>query len=116
MYGVELAITVCNLSRQHAEIFHVKTKPHMAIRAAVRMSMSIPVLMEPCQVSSAKGGAFRPEDAELFVDGGVLMNYPIELFDGWWLSMDPQDAFFHRMGGPTARQAFSERFAATNPK
>ncbi|KAK0060197.1 hypothetical protein Bpfe_010384, partial [Biomphalaria pfeifferi] len=34
---------------------------------------------------------------DIFVDGGVLCNYPIHCFDGWWLSMEPEDNFLERL-------------------
>ncbi|XP_021371581.1 uncharacterized protein LOC110462082 isoform X2 [Mizuhopecten yessoensis] len=48
--GVELCVVVTNVSRMTEEYCHPKTTPHMPIRTAVRMSMSIPgwwLSMEP---------------------------------------------------------------------
>ncbi|CAH1238838.1 Hypp5643 [Branchiostoma lanceolatum] len=44
MSGIELCIVVTNLDQMTEEYCHVKTTPNMAIRKAVRMSMSIPGL------------------------------------------------------------------------
>ena len=40
--GKELAITATDITRKDATIYHVKTFPHMPIRKAIRMSVSIP--------------------------------------------------------------------------
>lgn len=59
-----------NLSRQRYEIFSHKTTPHLSIPKAARMSMSIPCFFESVEW---KG--------DVIVDGGVLNNYPIQIFD-----------------------------------
>eukprot|EP00105_Crassostrea_gigas_P044752 XP_019928900.1 PREDICTED: uncharacterized protein LOC105343303 [Crassostrea gigas] len=33
----------------------------------------------------------------LYSDGGIIMNYPISCFDGWWLSMKNEDSFLKRL-------------------
>ena len=43
---------------------------------AVRMSAGIPIYFEPCRLSDRRGRT------HLIVDGGLLSNYPIWLFDG----------------------------------
>ena len=48
-FGVELAIAVTNVTRACVEMLHVKTSPHYPIRKAVRMSMSIPLLINPAR-------------------------------------------------------------------
>lgn len=55
-----------------------------------------------------------PKDApvELYVDGGVLNNYPIDSFDGWWLSMAKEDKFFRRVMGNEGHKNYVERFGA----
>lgn len=89
-YDRELCIVVTNLNQMSTEYCHPKTTPDMAVRQAVRMSMAIP-------------GLFRAQwytnhgQTDVFVDGGVLCNYPIHCFDGWWLSMKPKDRFLKRL-------------------
>ncbi len=46
------------------------------VALAVRMSMSIPVFFEPVRVVNPKTG-----DVHVIVDGGMLSNYPVWLFD-----------------------------------
>ena len=49
LYGVELAIVVTNVSRASVELLHVKTAPNYPIRKAVRASMSLPIVLQPCR-------------------------------------------------------------------
>ncbi|KAL3832268.1 hypothetical protein ACJMK2_023928 [Sinanodonta woodiana] len=88
--GKELCIVVTNLNMMNAEYCHPKTTPNMPIRVAVRMSMAIPGLFQ----------ATNQEEygqQNYYVDGGVLCNYPINCYDGWWLSMDMKDSFLNRL-------------------
>ncbi len=66
-----LYVVTTNLTRQVAEVFSAETRPDVSVVQAVRMSMSIPLFFE----------AVRFEE-DLYVDGGVSWNYPIDLFDG----------------------------------
>ncbi|XP_800195.4 uncharacterized protein LOC582782 [Strongylocentrotus purpuratus] len=109
--GKELCIVVTNLSQMSAEYCHAKTTPNLPIRMAVRMSIAIPGLF----------GAVRSKgrtNCDVYVDGGVLCNYPIHCFDGWWLSMKPADSMLRRLqplediGRLWDRK---ERFGTTNP-
>ncbi|XP_066264786.1 uncharacterized protein [Branchiostoma lanceolatum] len=79
---VELCIVAYNVQYARELYFHVKTTPLMRVREAVRMSMSIPVAFEPYE----RGGF-------LHIDGGLVANYPVYCFDGWWLSLSPEDTF-----------------------
>ncbi|XP_062618754.1 uncharacterized protein LOC134280364 [Saccostrea cucullata] len=64
----------------------------MEIRQAVRMSSSLPVLFEHVQPMNASCGR-----KSVYIDGGMLCIYPIFCFDGWWLSMKPEDSFFRKL-------------------
>lgn len=85
-YKKELCIVVTNANTMSEEYCHVKTTPNLSIRKAVRMSMSFPVKFRP--VSYTKFG-----ENSLYVDGGLLCNYPIHCFDGWWLKQDEDTIF-----------------------
>jgi predicted acylesterase/phospholipase RssA len=96
--GRELCVPVTNVSRMSIEYCHPKTTPNMPVRVAVTVSMSLPVLMRPYRVFRTLGtgsGSWNEED--LYTDGGVLNNYPLRAFDGWWLSMRPEDTFLRRL-------------------
>ncbi|XP_022096774.1 uncharacterized protein LOC110982574 isoform X2 [Acanthaster planci] len=111
-FNKEICIVVTNVNVMDAEYCHVKTTPNMSIRMAMRMSMAIPGLF--CAVKYKRFGV---EDC--YVDGGLLCNYPIHCFDGWWLSMKPEDSFLQRLQ-PLENAAIlmqkSARFAPVNEK
>ncbi|MEI7026161.1 patatin-like phospholipase family protein [Paenibacillus sp. y28] len=67
----ELYLIGTNLSTGYSEVFSVETTPDMPIADAVRISMSIPFLF------AAPSGS----NGDIYVDGGLLNNYPIKLFD-----------------------------------
>ena len=69
--GREMYFIGTNLSTRFSEVFSFEHTPRMRIADAVRISMSIPLFFSA--VTSARG--------DCYVDGGVLDNYPIKLFD-----------------------------------
>jgi NTE family protein len=60
-----------NLSTSFSEIFSAEHTPRYCIADAVRISMSIPLFF----------ATKRSMRGDVYVDGGVLDNYPIKLFD-----------------------------------
>ena len=60
-----------NLSTRFAEVFSYEHTPRMPVADAVRISMSIPLFF----------AAKRSLRGDVYVDGGVLDNYPVKLFD-----------------------------------
>ncbi|XP_071136382.1 uncharacterized protein [Mytilus edulis] len=88
--GRELCIVVTNLNHMIEEYCHVKTTPNMPIRLAVRMSMSIPGMFQATNYT-------ENGETNTYVDGGVLCNFPIHCYDGWWLSMRQGDNFLERL-------------------
>jgi len=89
--GNELCITAVNVNMSRVEYFHPKTKPDVPIKLALRMSMSIPGVFKAVKLTNERGFT------DLYVDGGVLCNYPVHAFDGWWLSMKTEDCFLNRL-------------------
>lgn len=69
-YGKMLVITGTNLTNRSVTYFSTKEYGDMPIRLAVRISMSIPLFFKPVEYQNC-----------LYVDGGVLTNYPIRTFD-----------------------------------
>jgi len=67
----ELVITGTCLNRRETHYYTKDRNPNMSIRQAVRISMSIPLFFAAVEW---KG--------DLLVDGGVLNNYPLWVFDG----------------------------------
>ncbi len=66
----ELYVVGSNLSLQLPQVFSAEKTPTLPIWQAVRISMSIPLFF----------ASVRREE-EVYVDGGVTWNYPINLFD-----------------------------------
>jgi Predicted esterase of the alpha-beta hydrolase superfamily len=60
-----------NLSTSFSEVFSAEHTPRFCVADAVRISMSIPLFF----------AAKRSIRGDVYVDGGVLDNYPIKLFD-----------------------------------
>lgn len=99
-----LFVIATNLSRQSAAILCAETAPDLPVWKAVRMSMSIPGFFEPVSWSG-----------ELWVDGGVSWNYPIDLFEETGREVPGKPT----PGGPTLGMCLGTREAmiegATSP-
>ena len=61
-----------NLSTGFSETFSVERHPAMPLAEAMRITMSIPLFFAAVR---------RGEQSDVFVDGGVMLNYPVKLFD-----------------------------------
>jgi len=61
-----------NLSTGYAEVFSTERYSDMPLATAVRISMSIPLFF-----AAMRYGPRR----DVYVDGGVVLNYPVKLFD-----------------------------------
>ncbi|HHO53276.1 MAG TPA: hypothetical protein ENK18_20990 [Deltaproteobacteria bacterium] len=114
--GRELCVPVTNITRMCTEYCHPKTTPDMPVRLAVGMSMSLPVLMAPYRLIRVLE---ETHETDLYTDGGLLCNYPIHAYDGWWLSLAPQDTYLSRLR-PLSQMASHVhdlvRFQPSNPK
>ncbi len=67
----DIYIVGTNLSTHFSEVFSNEKTPDMPLAEAVRISMSIPIFFT----------SRRSNRGDVYVDGGVLSNYPIKLFD-----------------------------------
>ncbi|BBO71319.1 hypothetical protein DSCA_52490 [Desulfosarcina alkanivorans] len=67
----DLYVYGANLSTRFGEVFSVEHTPTTRIADAVRISMSIPLFF----------AAFRNARNDVYVDGGLLNNFPVKLFD-----------------------------------
>src|SRR5690606_5425185 len=80
----DLYVVGTNLTLQKPEIFSHETYPKMRVRDAVRISMSIPLYFRAVLLNE-KGEivhkAKKDEKVQVIVDGGILANYPIDIFD-----------------------------------
>jgi predicted acylesterase/phospholipase RssA len=65
--NIILQIGVTNLTKMNFEIFNYITKPNLPVYLAIRASVSIPIIFEPVMI-----------DGDVYTDGGVVDNLPIE--------------------------------------
>ncbi|MFD2999604.1 patatin-like phospholipase family protein [Pontibacter toksunensis] len=80
----DLYVTGTNLTDQCTVIFSHETYPNMQVKHAVRISMSVPlyyraVLLD--QQGQIVTKARRGLDVDVLIDGGVLANFPLDVFD-----------------------------------
>ncbi|EDV22531.1 uncharacterized protein TRIADDRAFT_58860 [Trichoplax adhaerens] len=117
----ELCIVSTNLNRLSADYLHAKTTPNMEIYKAVRMSMSLPFYFarmrypredyDESDISEKSCKCIRcwccccicggwekgSSRKDIYVDGGLVCNYPIHVFDGWWLSLEEKNHFVKKL-------------------
>jgi len=68
---IDLVMATTNITYLNPEYLSHINHPGMALKDAVRMSMSIPMVFNPINFQG-----------NYYVDGGVIDNYPIHVFDG----------------------------------
>ena len=79
----DLKVVASNFTKGEKKVFcydDVENKD-VIISDAIRMSMSIPGLFKPYQVYAKVDGVRCVVNAEMWEDGGVYDNYPIDCFD-----------------------------------
>ncbi len=82
----DLFVTATCLNLQSKKILSYKTYPNMKIKDAIRISMSIPMYFEAVFVDKNGGVVYHPKNKknlDIMVDGGILANFPIDLFDSF---------------------------------
>ena len=80
----DLYITGTSLNKQKAVVFSYESYPKMKVKDAVRISVSIPLYFEPVYIDSLGKTFDHPrqnQGFDMMVDGGVLENFPIHIFD-----------------------------------
>jgi NTE family protein len=68
----DLYVIGTNLSTGYAEVFSAERHASMELATAVRISMSIPLFFAAVRYGTRQ---------DVYVDGGVQLNYPVKLFD-----------------------------------
>ena len=86
----DLYVTATNLSDQKTEVFSWKTYPNMHIKTAVRASMSIPLYYRAVFIDSMGREVRQKSNVKykVFVDGGIMENYPLDIFDSSGVNME----------------------------
>ena len=74
----DLYIIGTNITKGDSIVFSFETTPNMEVAEAVRISMSVPLLFESITSTCVSDD---PSCPYVFCDGGMLYNYPINLFD-----------------------------------
>jgi NTE family protein len=80
----ELFLTGTNLTLQKMVIFCKETYPKLEIRNAVRISMGIPLFYQAVVLDAGGNVIHKKKDyskGSVMVDGGILGNFPIHVFD-----------------------------------
>lgn len=78
-------------------LFSYETTPDMEVAEAVRISMSVPLLFESVQSNCS---TLHSAPSSLYVDGGMLYNYPINLFDNFYDSRYTLGIYFQSTPRP----------------
>jgi NTE family protein len=86
----QLFIIGTNLAEKKTEIFSHENTPNLIISDAVRISLSLPVVFQPHCFYEKKGGirVKIEKNDDLYVDGGIMDNYPVWVFDSKNYSKD----------------------------
>ena len=81
----DLYTTGTNLTQQRVQVFSHETTPTMRVADAVRISMSIPLYFRAVLLDAdnrvVTGAPAPGQPVQVLVDGGLLANYPVDLFD-----------------------------------
>ena len=80
----DLYTTGTNLTLQRVQVFSYETTPHLRVADAVRISMSIPLYFRAVLLDADNQVVTTPrpgQPVQVLVDGGLLANYPLDLFD-----------------------------------
>jgi len=75
----DLYIIGTDLSYRSSRIFSYETTPDMEVAEAVRISMSIPLFFEAVKLD--EDIVPKERSTNIFCDGGLMWNYPINIFD-----------------------------------
>lgn len=83
--GVDLVITGANITKQKPAVFSKRHTPDFPVAEAVGISMNLPLLFKPVHVeANVPVGQYnsRVDDYHgMWIDGGVLNNFPLHAFD-----------------------------------
>ena len=79
----DLYVTGTDLTYQCLRVFSYETYPNMKIKDALRISMSVPLYFQPIYMKDDGSVANKKDtnNIHLMTDGGLLSNYPIQIFD-----------------------------------
>ncbi len=113
--GVDLVITGTNVSKRISRYFSVGATPDFPVVEAVSISMNIPFVFKPILINRKVANDF-PDDhiynreyQGLWVDGGMLLNFPMHAFDVYAkLILTPGDTESYQIALPPATGRITE--------
>lgn len=91
---LDINIVTCNLHTQNYKVFSASKTPGIIVSEAVRASMSIPLFFWAWQFSN-------DPTQELYVDGGTMWNYPIDIFDNGSINEETLGLYLTEIGSYT---------------
>lgn len=77
----DLFIVAYNLTTAREERFNYIDTPHVCIADAIRCSMAIPIIFYPHKIYKKLNGIRVCDNNDLYIDGGMFNNYPLDIFD-----------------------------------
>ncbi len=84
---LDLYMVGTNLSMKATAFFSYEATPMMEVAEAVRISMSVPLLFEAVKTELVDTSEQAPKN--VFCDGGMLNNYPLNIFDSFDFNPNP---------------------------
>ncbi len=84
----QLYVTATCIKNQKLLILSAETYPSMKVKDAVRISMSVPLYFEAVFIDKDGTVYKKPKntkDLDIVVDGGIIGNYPIFIFDDTYI-------------------------------
>ena len=84
--------TGTNVTKQRLQIFSWEQTPSMQLKTAIHISGCIPVYYKPVAIDSAWSEVSIKNNKnkfDLYVDGGMINNYPVNMFDTCLNGNDP---------------------------
>ena len=83
--GVDLVITGANTTKHKPAVFSMRHTPDFPVAEAVGISMNLPLLFKPVHVEAnvpvSQYNAQADDYHGMWIDGGVLNNFPLHAFD-----------------------------------
>lgn len=76
---LDLYVIGTDIAANSSKVFCYETTPNMEVAEAIRISMSIPLFFESIKIN--ENTTVKDSTAHIFSDGGIMRNYPINLFD-----------------------------------
>jgi predicted acylesterase/phospholipase RssA len=79
--GVDLVVSATNISQRRSLLFSAANTPEFPVAEAVGMSSCYPVVFKPVFVRAPQNDRVLGPLRGLWLDGGILNNFPIHAFD-----------------------------------